>query len=63
MPKSRTDGIADISDQGVSLGILAPLTNTTFRLPPIEPPKPVKVTRSTIRSPWVGHGGRDLQMR
>jgi hypothetical protein len=63
MLKSRTDEIASSPEQGISLGILAPLTNDTFRLPPIDAPKPLKAPRSTIRSPWVGHGGRDVQMR
>lgn len=62
MSANRPDYIVSGSDQPMALGILAPLRNGSFRLPPLDAPRPAK-SPSAIRSPWVGHGGRDLEPR
>jgi hypothetical protein len=64
---TRSYDIVNGSEQPMALGILAPLRNGTFRLPPLDMPKPARAV-SAIRSPWagqpwIGHGGRDLEPR
>jgi hypothetical protein len=57
MDPHRAQAITHSAEHAAAFGILAPLTNPSFRLPPLEPRKPNSAPRAPLTGVPRGEAG------